>query len=203
MQSIPSQPIDPRQCLSELLDGEADSAAEQQAVALWAKDPQAQRVWHAYHLIGDVLRSEELATSPARDAAFMSSFRSRLAAEPVVLAPARIEGKSGLARRRAVWIAPVATALGLVAMAGALVLVQSGTATRDSSAPVMAVVDPAGTESTAGSSTQRVVPSPQGQMLRDARVDEYLRAHRATLAGSPAALPGGAMRNVDLIVPQR
>jgi sigma-E factor negative regulatory protein RseA len=36
-----------------------------------------------------------------------------------------------------------------------------------------------------------------GQMLRDARVDEYLRAHREVLMGSPAALPGGAVRTVD------
>jgi sigma-E factor negative regulatory protein RseA len=41
------------------------------------------------------------------------------------------------------------------------------------------------------------------QMLRDARVDEYLRAHRETLAGTPAALPGGALRSVDFAVPQR
>jgi len=44
---------------------------------------------------------------------------------------------------------------------------------------------------------------PNAQMLRDARVDEYLRAHRETLAGTPAALPGGAMRSVDFAVPQR
>ena len=31
----------------------------------------------------------------------------------------------------------------------------------------------------------------------DARVDEYLRAHRDLLVGSPAALPGGGVRAVD------
>ena len=41
------------------------------------------------------------------------------------------------------------------------------------------------------------------EMLRDARVDEYLQMHRQTIAGSPVALPGGAMRSVDLTVPQR
>ena len=34
-----------------------------------ASDAAARRTWHAYHLIGDVLRSEDLASTPARDAA--------------------------------------------------------------------------------------------------------------------------------------
>jgi len=38
---------------------------------------------------------------------------------------------------------------------------------------------------------------PASAMLRDARLDEYLRAHREALAGSPVALPGGALRSVD------
>jgi sigma-E factor negative regulatory protein RseA len=38
---------------------------------------------------------------------------------------------------------------------------------------------------------------PRLEMLRDARLDEYLRAHREALAGSPAALPGGALRSVE------
>ena len=49
----------------------------------------------------------------------------------------------------------------------------------------------------------RVVELPEGQMLRDARIDDYLRAHRSTLAGSPAALPGGGMRNVDMTLTPR
>ena len=42
-----------------------------------------------------------------------------------------------------------------------------------------------------------------GQMLRDAQVDAYLRAHREALDGSPAALPGGGLRNVDFIITPR
>ena len=43
--------------------------------------------WHAYQLIGDVLRSEDLAAEPAADEAFLVALRARLADEPVVLAP--------------------------------------------------------------------------------------------------------------------
>ena len=44
---------------------------------------------------------------------------------------------------------------------------------------------------------------PNGQMLRDAQVEAYLRAHREALDGSPAALPGGGVRTVDFTVTQR
>ena len=76
-----------RQLLSSLMDGEltADDAAE--ACQLWRQDAQARSDWHAYHLIGDVLRSDDLASAPAHDAAFLQALRQRLADEPVPLAP--------------------------------------------------------------------------------------------------------------------
>ena len=45
------------------------------------------RRWHAYHLIGDVLRSDDLASAPGRDAAFLQRLSARLDDEPAVLAP--------------------------------------------------------------------------------------------------------------------
>ena len=52
--------------------------------------------WHAYHLIGDVLRSDDLARPPARDAAFLAALRA---------APGRRAGGAGAGaaprRRRA------------------------------------------------------------------------------------------------------
>jgi hypothetical protein len=40
-------------------------------------------------------------------------------------------------------------------------------------------------------------------MLRDARLDRYLLAHHGMRAGAAAALPGGGVRNVDMLVPAR
>jgi len=42
-----------------------------------------------------------------------------------------------------------------------------------------------------------------GQVVRDAQLDAYLRAHRQMLVGAPAAVPGGAMRSVETIAPGR
>jgi len=48
------------------------------------------------------------------------------------------------------------------------------------------------------------LPPPQwvlsGDQIRDANLDAYLRAHQAARGGAPAALPGGALRSVEMIV---
>ena len=45
------------------------------------------RDWHAWHLIGDVLRSEDLASDPRVDRRLCAAIRARLRSEAVVLAP--------------------------------------------------------------------------------------------------------------------
>src|SRR3990167_6572667 len=77
-----------RQALSSLMDGDLEPGAAGEACAAWRHDADARASWNAYHLIGDVLRSEDLATLPASDEAILQSLRARLADEPVPLAPA-------------------------------------------------------------------------------------------------------------------
>ncbi|HZF79889.1 MAG TPA: sigma-E factor negative regulatory protein, partial [Rubrivivax sp.] len=48
----------PHERLSALVDGDPQSV--EAACDLWRDDPQARRAWHTYHLIGDVMRSEDL-----------------------------------------------------------------------------------------------------------------------------------------------
>ena len=98
---------DPRACLSALADG--DTQASDAACKLWRDDPEMRKTWHAYQLIGDVMRSEELARAAPRDAAFLAGVRERLAAEPVVLAPMPVVAT---APRRQAWLLPVAAAAG-------------------------------------------------------------------------------------------
>lgn len=189
-----------RQCLSNLMDGEADAQTVDLACAAWADEPASRDAWHVYHLIGDVLRSDELAPRPARDAAFHARLHERLAAEPVVLAPA----PSGRPRRsrRFQWTAPVALAASFIAVAGVIVVARQVASGADARPPAweLAASAPA---ALALAGAPGSPDATTGSMLRDARIDDYLRAHRALLAGWPAALPGGAMRNVDLMVPPR
>lgn len=79
-----------RQSLSALMDGTLGAADTEAACRLWRHSAQARDDWHAYHLIGDVLRSDDLASTPTRDEAFLQALRGRLAQEPVPMAPAAL-----------------------------------------------------------------------------------------------------------------
>jgi sigma-E factor negative regulatory protein RseA len=189
----------PRQWLSDLADGRLQGDPLADACRDWAADAEARRTWHAYHLIGDVLRSDDLARPPAADAQFMARLRDRLAEEPVVLVPA--VPKAAPARRQ-VWLMPVAAAAGFVAVAGVVVVLQQAAPQGNGFAgPQLAASPPPAAVrmvSTApGAPTTLQANMARGEMLRDARVDEYLRAHRDLLVGSPVALPGGGVRAVD------
>jgi sigma-E factor negative regulatory protein RseA len=82
-----------RERLSALVDGEAVSADLQEVLAAGRESARTLSVtcetWHVYHLIGDVMRSEDLAGA-GRDGAFLERLRGRLAQEPVVVAPAAV-----------------------------------------------------------------------------------------------------------------
>ena len=62
-----------RQQLSSLMDGDLSAGDAAGACQLWHQDAQARSDWHTYHLIGDVLRSEDLALAPRHDAAFSAA----------------------------------------------------------------------------------------------------------------------------------
>lgn len=154
--------------LSALVDGHGDADA---ACSRWRDDPALRRDWHAYHLIGDVMRSEDLATRPARDAAFLAGVRARLAAEPVVLAPTR---------RRQAWMVPAAAAAGFAAVAGVMVVVRLS-----QPAPVdRAAAQLAQQEQTVAPRGAR--PEMPVTLASDPSVEPYVRMHRPY--GSPITL---------------
>ncbi len=179
---------EPRAWLSALVDGDAQAADP--ACRLWRDDESARRDWHAYHLIGDVMRSEELAGSAPRDAAFLAGVRARLAAEPVVLAPAP---QAVPPRRRQPWLLPVAAAAGFVMVAGVLVVARVGQ-------PGPGVVRGDSTELALRGPNGAVVPTRQ-VMQRDPVLDQYVNAHRAVGGGVAVAAPDGVLRRVEMTVP--
>ena len=54
-----------RRILSALADGDATDGEAARAFQAWRDEPDARAAWHSYQLIGDVLRSEDLACEPA------------------------------------------------------------------------------------------------------------------------------------------
>jgi sigma-E factor negative regulatory protein RseA len=176
-----------RQSLSSLMDGRLDDASLDNAFSAWRSDANARECWHAYHLIGDVLRSEELASQPARDEAFLAGLRCKLAAEPVPLAPTRRSERGGRGWRERL-VAPAAVAAGFVAVAGVLVVLRGAAPQEGAGGALVA-------EGTSGEMT--VV---NRDVIRDARLDRYLAAHRKVSNAASVQVPGAVARSVDTVV---
>lgn len=179
----------PDELLSELIDGECRDAAA--ACACWCDDASARTTWHTYHLIGDVLRSGDLALQPDRDAQLLAGVRGRLVHEPVPLAPP--------ARRRLGWHAPAAVAAGFAAVTGVLVLTR-GAADSVPDAPPPLVAAASAAEATAP--TPGVVEA-AAEPVRDPQLEAYLRAHQWARGGTIGSPPGVMLRNIDMAVPVR
>src|SRR5215475_6005832 len=90
----------------ELLDGEHPNTI---LAALGHEDRAA---WSCYHLIGDALRSDDLAVSPATSSAFLTGFSARFESEAHILAPAAVPATRRLLalRRRVIPAFAVAAA---------------------------------------------------------------------------------------------
>lgn len=71
--------VNTQELLSALVDGELTGPELEQALAL-AEDAQGQANWQLYHLVGDVLRSPDLAHHSQHD--LLSGLRAQLAQEP-------------------------------------------------------------------------------------------------------------------------
>lgn len=187
------------QLLSSVADGQANAEQLAHATRLWRDDAQARATWHTYHLIGDVLRSDELARDPARDVQFLSALRGRLALEPAVLAPV------ATAARRAAWRWPsvAAVAAGFMVVAAGALLLRPGLP--EHQGPALArspgqVLPPPGVAVAVANGAQ---PVPAGQLgltlLRDAQLDRYLNAHRAFGATAPVAQQVAGRRAIETV----
>lgn len=201
-----------RQCLSALADGEALGDEVAAACAAWRDDAPSRADWHAYALIGDVLRSDDLARGADADTAFLANLRERMAHEPVVLAPAEpvAQPRPAMAPRVVSpvrhWGTPMAMAAGVLTVVG-VAAVMRGVAVPESPVTVAAVSAasvpvPSATVTlgdapvrqvqvlVANSAAEPVDPAASG-FVRDPDIDRYLNAHRQYARGLVLATPGG------------
>ncbi|WP_028226885.1 sigma-E factor negative regulatory protein [Paraburkholderia ferrariae] len=172
--------------LSAFVDGEFTLGEHQNGI-FSEFDQDSRKVWSEYHLIGDVLRSDDLALSAAASQSFMAGFAARFEAEPHVLAPAALpaarEGASRVGRILALRHRVVPT-LAVAAAAATLTWIvvpqMRGAGLAGGGAQVAAV-------SAQGDGMQRVAMNvapvqtaavQDGNIIRDARLDEYLEAHQ-------------------------
>ncbi len=210
-----------RRLMSLAADGEGTPAELAAALKGWQTDEDARQSWHAYHLIGDVLRSDELARPADADEAFLIKLRQRLVVESSVRVPAsnaRDDLAAPESAHRAAapkwrWLAPTAAAAAFMGLATVLVVSRVGApagpalalapaATQGAPAqPVAAAMqNPVATGSPTADalSAQALVQGAGGVLVRrDERLDAYLRAHRDSAAAN-LPWPGGSVRSTSV-----
>jgi sigma-E factor negative regulatory protein RseA len=180
--------------ISVLMDGEM-TEHEIEPVLTLAKSASGMETWSAYQLIGDTLRSEDLACAGSTSA-FVSRFSGCLQDEPHLLAPAaaaRVKARSRFLMRPS-WVRRAvpgtAIAAAVAAVSWVVVPQMRGPVGLGTPEAIVAQADQGSVGKPAGIVT---VAADSAQMIRDPRLDEYLRAHRVSVA-TDGIVP--AMRNV-------
>jgi sigma-E factor negative regulatory protein RseA len=186
------QQMQMRELISAMADGQLQGEAFARGVEIAATDAVAREAWHTYHLIGDVLRSGELAAGTI-PTAFMSRLRLRLQQEqrlspaptgvplPAGMAPVqRLEAANDASFR---WklVAGLASVAAFAAIGWTVV---GGSGLRSGEGQLAAAPAPA---VASGAQT--------GVMIRDANLDEFLAAHRQLGGASALQMPAGFLRN--------
>ena len=204
--------MDHREQVSALADGRLSGREFAAAVEFMADEGDARATWHVYHLVGDVLRSPELAEC-RQDRAFVERLRVRLAAELVdrprvsdaIENIASNDRETGTIGRNFVqepaangeafrWklAAGVASFAAVAAIAWNLSSQGGGGAQLARSTP--------GAPPVLASSAQE---GSAVVMIRDPQLDEFLAAHRQLGGASALQMPSGFLRNATFEAPAR
>lgn len=199
----------------DLVDGRLTDADGAQVLQGVLSDPQALQAWHAYHVIGDVLRSPELAPQ-TDDLAFLAKLELRLAQEPERPAVGAVVPAQTMSAPSA-----VAPAVAVVAIerqpANAAVFRWKMLAGVACVAFVGVLGVNVWTQSSAGKDAQIAARAPEpaaaplvvatqsngGAMIRDPRLDELMAAHRQLGGHSALQVPAEFLRNATYEGPSR
>ena len=172
-----------RSRLSAFVDGESFDGSGDISQFLSGFTQKDRAAWSDYHLIGDALRSDDLAASPAASSAFMNAFSARFEAEAHVFAPAAIPAVSTERLRSRLFRRRVVPAFAVAAAAATLTWIV---------VPQLQGVDGRNGVQVASLSSdhvQRVAmasmpavstrsPVVEANIIRDASLDQYLEAHQ-------------------------
>ena len=183
--------------ISALADGQLSGEDFALALSVCADDAEALGRWEAYHLIGDVLRAPG-SMAPARDAGFVTRLNARLSQEPtstalplVAVAPVSLKPGGDVPAVRWPEAANDASlrwklVAGFASIAAVAAIAWNAGGGQLSPAPQLARQDAA---------QQVLVVSEQGTMVRDARMQELLAAHKQFGGTSALQAPSGFLRN--------
>jgi sigma-E factor negative regulatory protein RseA len=198
-----------RELISALADGQLQGEDFARGVQAAATDPQALAAWRDYHLVGDVLRSSELAAATQPDA-FLDRLRTRLQSEaplqPARPAPAGASTDHPLAFdvRRAPANEPsvrwkMAAGVASLAAVAAFGWNLAGSPGNAPAQGQLAVAPPPASGDVVAVSREGA----SGPMIRNPRLDQLLAAHRQFGGAIALQAPAGALRNATFEAPAR
>jgi len=184
--SVQSQASSRGERVSAFVDGESFDGSGDISQFLSGFTQKDRAAWSDYHLIGDALRSDDLAASPVTSSAFMNAFSARFEAEAHVFAPAAIPAATAELTRSRMFRRRVMPAFAVAAAAATLTWIV---------VPQLQGVDShngvqmASLSSQSSDHVQRVAmasvpaatlrsPVAEANIIRDASLDQYLEAHQ-------------------------
>lgn len=212
-----------RELISALADGHLRGDEFARAMACVDASEEGRATWHAYHLVGDVLRSADLGIG-GDDRAFVERLRARLegaegvggaggasefprAGSQVVRPDAGVVANDPDVRWK--WLAGFASIVAVAALGWQLNGVDAGSGaaagSRLAALPAApAVVSGSATQPAASVATATATAAPPPEvMLRDPRLDELLAAHKQLGGTSALQMPAGFLRNATFENPGR
>ncbi|AOG22317.1 sigma-E factor negative regulatory protein [Acidovorax sp. RAC01] len=203
-----------RELLSALADGELRGPELGAALDLCAHE-ESQATWELYHLVGDVLRSPDLAQPVNTE--FMSRLREQLGREPspvvaalpqdlphVVSAAGIDASNASVFRWKMVAGFASLAAVAAVGWSSLAVIDAGGQGVPRAGQQLAGVVEPASPSRNLDSSVVAVADADgQHVMIRDPRLDELLAAHKQFGSTSALQMPAGFLRNATFESPGR
>lgn len=197
----------PCEQLSALADGELRGEEFARAMGQGGT-PEGQATWAMYHLVGDVLRSPELAHHGRSD--LLAALRVQIAQEPqrpqasAQVLPLRRKPAANVALLRWKMVAGFASLAAVSAIGWNMTLGTGGAAS--GGAQLAAVSPPAGQLAGGGGEPSQVLTLAQtpvsGQlMLRDPRLDELMATHNEYHGANNLQVPADFLRNANFAAP--
>lgn len=195
---------DARELISALADGELESHELALVLRNLESSAEARAEWHAFHLVGDVLRAGSNAPIGATDEAFIERLSQRLHQQKVLpemgadrkAMPAMVPGAND-----AVWRWKLVAGLSSLAMVTVLGW-QLAAYHVDDGQGVGVAVQPAAQEQVPRD-PQLAAANEAQIMIRDPLLDQLIAAHQQFGGTSALQMPAGFLRNATFERPAR
>ena len=188
--------IQTQELVSALADGQLQGEDFARGVEA-ACDPVGREAWLAYHLIGDVLRSGALPPAAQPDA-FLERVKLGLQQERPLPAERPADHAVGVVMVREDAANDVSFRWKLVAGFASVAAVSA-----IAWSIAAGIGKPEQAQLANNNNATVITPSERGMMIRDARLDEFMAAHRQLGGGSVLQMPAGVVRNAAFDGPAR